>query len=87
MADDRWGHVKWLPGTAGDQAWCRRDSPSAAARAAGEIRPRKHGKPQQCQPAGLRASRMSVCQMLCMENEQIQVQKQDFIQLDGPCRL
>lgn len=27
MADDRWGHVKWLPGTAGDQAWCRRDPP------------------------------------------------------------
>lgn len=49
--------------------------------------PRELGEPQQCQCAGLRASRMPVYQVLCMENEQIWVQKQVSMQLDGPCRL
>lgn len=38
--------------------------------------PRERGEPQQCQRAGLRASRMLVHQMLCTENEQNWVQKQ-----------
>lgn len=86
VADWQLDHVKWMPGTAGDQAWCRRDPPVLQPELQEEISPREHGEPQQCRSAGLRAAECLLI-VLCMGNEQIWAQKWGFIWLDGPGRL